>query len=54
MATLTLVIALFLTFVLRISAHGHVTGIVANGAYYMGYTPNFVVSSPQGTLKLMS
>jgi hypothetical protein len=26
-----------------IHAHGHVTGIIANGKYYLGYTPNFQV-----------
>jgi cellulase len=29
-----------------VSAHGHVTGIVANGQYYQGYTPNFKYMNP--------
>lgn len=33
-------------FASQISAHGHVTGIVANGKYYMGYTPNIQYMNP--------
>jgi cellulase len=29
-----------------VSAHGHVTGIIANGQYYQGYTPNFKYMNP--------
>ncbi|KAF2429658.1 glycoside hydrolase [Tothia fuscella] len=32
--------------VATVSAHGHVTGIVAGGKYYMGYTPNFQYMNP--------
>lgn len=29
------------------SAHGHVTGIVAEGKYFMGYSPNFQYMNPK-------
>jgi len=31
-------------------AHGHVTGIVANKKYYMGYTPNIQYMNPKPKL----
>jgi hypothetical protein len=34
---------LALALAVTIQGHGHVTGIVANGKYYLGYTPNFQV-----------
>ena len=29
------------TLLARVSAHGYVSGIVANGTYYQGYNPSF-------------
>jgi len=37
---------LLFTVATTISAHGHVSGIVANGQYFMGYTPNFQYMNP--------
>jgi cellulase len=31
----------------QVSAHGYVTGIVAEGKYFMGYTPNFQYMNPK-------
>jgi cellulase len=39
-------LSILLVLVSKISAHGHVTGIVANGKYFMGYTPNFQYMNP--------
>ena len=39
-------LSIFLIFASEISAHGHVTGVVANGKYFMGYTPNFQYMNP--------
>lgn len=39
-------IFLLLVFALEVLAHGHVTGIVADGKYYMGYTPNIQYMNP--------
>lgn len=35
-----------LLYATAVSAHGHVTGVVANGKYYMGYSPNFQYMKP--------
>lgn len=38
--------ATILLCIAQVSAHGHVTGIVASGKYFMGYTPNFQYMNP--------
>ncbi|RVX74248.1 hypothetical protein B0A52_02080 [Exophiala mesophila] len=40
--------ALFGTFVLlsKVQAHGHVTGVIADGEWYSGYIPSFQFSNP--------
>jgi hypothetical protein len=37
----------FLIFASLVEGHGAVTGIIANGKYYMGYTPNFQYMNPR-------
>lgn len=37
----TSILAVATTLLARVSAHGYVSGIVADGAYYQGYNPSF-------------
>jgi cellulase len=40
------IVLLCLTAAATTSAHGHATGLVANGQYFMGYSPNFQYMKP--------
>jgi cellulase len=42
-----MILAAFLALSSLVKGHGAVTGIVANGKYYMGYTPNFQYMKPR-------
>ena len=42
-----MILAAFLALSSLVKGHGAVTGIVANGKYYMGYTPNFQYMTPK-------